>query len=234
MKRYGSLRAIGIALVALGWTASGWGQEPSAPEPQRPEAILAVKADRTGTALVDVLVVDAAYPGSVLRDRLERVGQASGSPLKGLRVFEDRPFGASSPGVLKASFGSDRLIEQGTIDLQSLARGLSGGQPNPLRSFTVLLTDIRLAPDALMSWTTSSVDVSSRPAAGRLGVEYNVRVLTDDADKIEIPRRAEDRVVSTTLATGRTFDPVAIVLLAVAALAVGALVYSLLLRKRQR
>jgi hypothetical protein len=226
-----------LAAVVLGQTAPAQ----SLFRTTKFEATVVVRKHSTGADLVEVTVLKPHYSHTLLRKQIELLAKEVGSAPRGLQIFDYRIDPADTgPALVKASFAVDGLIdrEHGVLRLQPIARGFSLAEPpDALDALMVQFEGERPTENTIRACSPpapgcTSVILEGRAADARYGIEYRLKLLSHDPTQISIPDFKQDApAAKPTPPTART-DWLLIGLLFVAALAVGALVYSLLSRGR--
>jgi len=202
------------------------------------QAVVTVRKHNMGADLVEITMLDAKYPLDLLRGQVEKIGKYAGAPARGVSVGR-----TSHPNpkqqFTKASFATNNLIdeESGRVRLEPIAKAVAGGPgPHTIEAFIVSFEGLRPTERTLKTYGSATVVLSGRaipPPFG--GLEYRIALLGQNPDKITIPdehkesalKPAKSAAAPPPQAENRTLR---IVLIAVAALAAGALVYFLLAR----
>jgi hypothetical protein len=206
----------------------------------KPEATVVVREHNSGVDLVEVTILDGRYPPELLTKQIKTLGELMKADPRGTRILRD-DFGSGDPkmAVLKATFAIDGLVEGkgGTLHLSPIVKAMAGAPaPNTIDGLSVFFENQTLNPQSVRAYSSEAVQVEAMGHPGGVGVEYRVRLATQDPAKIDIPDTLEDQKAEAVKpkAKPKGFDWTLWSLLAVAALSVGALVYSLLLRSRPR
>jgi len=207
---------------------------------ERPDLTVVVRKHAIGPDLVEVTAQDAKYPPELLEEQVNRLAQELQTTPTGLRIFVHE-IDPKNPSLkfLRATFSVPGLIDrtEGTLRVGAIARAFAhkGGE----RSDVLM---VQFAGEQPSKKTVSrfepkdgTVAIQGTFESPTHGVEYRVKIGTDDPNKINVP----DRGPGTAPAKAppkpvATVDWTLIALLVVAALAMGALVYSLLLRARPK
>jgi len=201
----------------------------------RPQIFVVIREHPTGADLVEITAVDPEYPRELLKSQIERLGQTLNNSARGLFISDPRS--ANYAGTIKATFGIDGLIEGGRFQLTPLIRTLAGAPaPNVVEGVSVVYEKQRPSVETVRDFRSSAVDVQADAQPGSIGIEYRVHIKDQDPAKIEIPDSAlaTAQVANQSVPSGG-LDMVTVIVIGVAAVAVGALVYSLTLRRpRQR
>ena len=230
---------IGIAAVAT----SAWGQSPpTAPnlfQTVRPQVLITIRRDPNGSVadLIEARTIDPRYPEEQLRAQLIELGRLMNSEPRGLLVARASITGTdASMTTIKASCAIDNIIDRKSsrFHLTEIARAFAGyPEPNRVTGISVLFLGERPGKQTLLAFGSdkSAVEVQGTldPTFG--GVEYRIKLNSQNAEDIDIPEGGEQKApaVPSTDAKGG-FDWTTWGLIIVAACALGALVYSLVVR----
>jgi hypothetical protein len=193
-----------------------------------------VKEHPTGAEDVEVTVLDGRYPETLLRSQMDELGRRLGTPPRGLIVYRDDV--APEISFLKATFAVTGLIDRprGILHLEPIVQAFAGAPaPFTVNGLDVLFENETPNTHTVKAWQGDSAEVEALFQQGAVPmIEYRVKLLTQDRDKISIPSEptAEAPKVEPPQPKSHS-DVLMIVLIAVAALAVGALVYSVLLKR---
>lgn len=224
-----------LTLVLAGLAAGSFGQ--AAPRESlfrtvKPEATVVVRKHRLGADLVEITVLNPQYPSSVLRAQAEAIGKYLKLEPRGVLLI---PEDLGNGGVLnKITFGVDGLYDpqQGVYRLNPIVKAMAGiPAPYTLHGLSVIFEQATPGPQSLRNFYSDAVRVESDAQPG-IGVEYRVQLLTQDPDRIDIPDTSQQASVTVVRKQTARSDGFLWGLIVVAALALGALVYSLVLRVR--
>ncbi len=180
-----------------------------------------------GADLVTISVLDPDYPPELLKAQSEAVGVNTGSGSRGVHVFQ---LGVE-PKDWKSTFAVDGLIDRtkGLLHLQPIARALAGAPaPHTVRQFQVDFDFEPPKPTYPGDFISPAVQVRRSTVAPSL--TYDITLVDQDASHIVIPD--SNVLPKPTVVVQRTpvhTDWVTFAAFGLGALAVGALVYSLLL-----
>ncbi len=226
-----------LALVAALAPLLALPQPAADPELVAPQVTVAVRKHSMGADLVSVAMVSADYPPELLRAQCERVGQATGSPVRGLEVRLEGP--REGLRIVRASFATDGLIDrlEGELRLEPLVRAFLGAPaPHTVTSFLVLFPGEQpVEGKTLQDYRSDVVSLKARAVASPPGIECRIVVGTQDPALLTIPSRfVPDEGTRVERGTPPGPNPVLVGLLVLAGLAAGALVYSLLVRSSGR
>lgn len=214
-----------------------FGQAPSQGELVRPDAYVKVSKDSSGVDILEVTMLKANYPADLLRQQLTDLGKTLGSETKIILAERHNPTtGQSGSGLLRITASVPGLIDRkkNVLGLQALARAFAGvAEPNTIDGLMIQYTSETPNAKVIQRFTSQNVRVSGQ-ADPRTGVEYRITLISQVPAEIVIPEGEE-----TTPAVAKPPVPPpsgpgtgVIILIIVAALALGALVYSLLVRQR--
>ncbi|MDR3688618.1 MAG: hypothetical protein P4L46_04505 [Fimbriimonas sp.] len=208
-----------------------------------PDATVHVYKEQNGADLVEITMRAEAYPADLLRTQIESLVRFLGSKPRGIDVGSYAPDPAKPQMTFtKGFFAVDGVIDHvnGTLRINPLIQALAGA-PKP---WTITGVEIEFQgehPTSAMPKRWSSRYV---PGEGRFegakdqrltGVEYRITLLSQDPTKFDIPEPGQKQAPEATKTTqSPSTDWVVIGVFVVAAGAVGALVYSLLLGGRQK
>lgn len=204
-------------------------------------AIVVSPAKKEDMQDVQVTVLKATYSPQLLQEQIVRLGRELNFEPRGVQIFT-YSFDDSDPTArqLKASFGIAGLVEpDGVLRIQPLARAfaLESGRDRldglMVQFQNQVPTDNTLRACSPPAPGCEGVEVEARAQDRTYGVEYRVKLLTHDPAKISTPdRKSLAPVASPKPPEKKSADGLLIALIAFAAVAMGALVYSLLLRGR--
>lgn len=209
--------------------------------PSAPDAIVSVRRLPRGGELVSVGMRSSTYPPEVLRRQLNNLGQILGSGARGVTVRADsfRP-GDPAATVIKGSCGVDGLIDRasGALNVQAVAQAFAGvAAPDTIHRLVLSFDGEVPGAKTIQRYTSPGLAVFGRSLGS--SVDYDVELRTQDPTKLVIP---DTKTAEAALAAAKQppklvskpADPVVYVLVAVAGLAAGALVYCLILMLGRR
>jgi hypothetical protein len=224
-------RLVAVGSVAL-FAACSQGQEAAKSlfDTVRPDLTVYVRRHSLGADLVQVVPTDARYDPAQLRSELEALGNALGSPTRGVQVYA-RELSPGNPNlrVVTASGAVDGLTnDRGGVAFPSL---VSAFGPNPkVEGLALILEGFRVGPDTLRSYQGKGFALEGRVFEEPPLVEYRIRILSRDPKDWTL---ATAPAPSQTKPSGGERDDrnLLLGLLALAGVGAGALVYSLVLRR---
>lgn len=191
---------------------------------------------------VEVTAFDPNYPAQLLRQQIETIGKLLGSPPRGVAVVVQQ-IDPAKPELkfLKARFAVNGLIERSTgeLRLEPIIKAFAGAPaPYTLEGITILFdgespteNTIRRydVPGAFLS---EAQIVSSPSESGAPGIEYTIKYLSQDPNKMVYPsKRVEPKSAETASQPAGQLPGYVWIAIIVAGLSAGALVY-LALAKR--
>lgn len=212
-------------------------QSPSLFNTVRPQVFVVVRKHPTGSEVVQVTMLDAKYPTDLLKQQAGAIAAQLGQPAQGLVVFRDQ-LSKDDPSLtaVRAQFGVKGLSEPatGTYRLEPIARAFAGaGDPNTITGIMVQFESMLPGTNTLRRYENDNVAVELSPQSGQIGVEYRILLKSQDPAKITIPegRPKQEKPIDKSKPKAG-IDWVFVVFGLIGALAIGALVYSFLLRAR--
>ena len=203
-----------------------------------PDVVINVKEYPNGAEMVTVTVLKEGYPEEYLRAQCNGVGTETGSPIRGLQISAATLETEQDLSLGRASFATDDLINRGTgaLNLQPIIRAFVG-VPDPwtVKSFLITFEEEVPRYQTLQSISNESVAVVSQAMTSPTGVEYRVLAFTQEPSEIEIPSLVPDEPQEETAPVAEEkLNPLVFVMLGIAAISGGALVYFLALRPSSR
>lgn len=221
------------------------GAQPGAPGGQarslfltvKPQVTVVVREHNTGADLVEMTLLDPHYPPEVLQSQIATLGALLNSKPRGLHVYRQQILKDLS--FIKATFAVDGLVDpQKGLRLAPIVKALAGAPgKRALRGMSIIFEGQAPNERTVRRFASPAVEVEAQADPGFGGIEYRVRLLTQDPARIDLPDGAPVPVqpaVPVPKPPRGGVDWTLIALFGVAAIAVGALVYSLLLRARPR
>jgi hypothetical protein len=231
-------RALAVGLVLLAGLCLGQSQDsPNLFLTERQDVTIVARKSKLGPDDLTV-TVENSYPKEQLQSQIQTLAQMLGSEVLGLGISAYNP-NPQNPkqGYLRAIFGVRGLInrEKGVLNLQALARAFAGGKP-PVDVLYIQFETEAPSTSVLQKWRDpdGSVVLQGR-ASPEFGIEYKIKLNTQDPSKIRIPEGAdahEEQKPAPKAETPPTSNVWVWPVVILAALALGALVYSLLLKPR--
>lgn len=228
---------IAATIYAVAWCQTSEQQAFPDPMQMRTDVTIVVTQDSMGAQLLEVTVLDGAYPLSQLEAQCQRLGTMLESMPRGLSV-QSLKLREGEPGLPKAKFAVNNLIDptQGLVRLEPLVRsfGTRPGVPQ-IRVLAVIVEGIRPSPMTLQSWFTSEVSVrgsvSDIARGAPAALEYRIAIAADDPVTVVIPDRHTEPPKRAAQPQAQQNSPVLLyVVVVLGSIALGALVYSLMLR----
>ena len=220
-------------ILALALAATAPAQTWQEVEQTKPEIYVTVRESATGTDSVEISPVSTTYPQERLEERANQIAEAIGEKPRGLVVQSLKLGSAKGGDALQVSFGVDGLADkkEGWIRLSDIVRPFV---VDGVKGMAVLFERFQPNRTTVLQHRSEAVQMTAQPQPGASGPEFRIRISTDDPAKIDIPVRNSEKKATEATKTAPSTRPdyVTYGIVAVAALALGALVYSLLLRPR--
>lgn len=206
---------------------------------ETPQASVLVREDKFGAELVEITMLRLNYPQDALRAIGERIGTETGTPSRGLFVYTAGYYGQNPKfQFLKCSFATVGLIdaEAGLLRLQPIVRAFAGAKGDArVEALTVSFVGERPRPHTLQTFASKAVEVKGSVLPDPAAIEYQVRILDQRPEAIEIPDRYTPAPPAARKPAPRPVGAAEIAIVGVGSLAAGALVYSwAVLRRRMR
>jgi hypothetical protein len=207
----------------------------------KPDAMITVRKHASGTDLVEVTMQSEEYPAELLKAQVIELGRLLNSEPTGLRVGAYDVESDPPMRFLQATFAVRGLItpETGVLRLEPFAKAFAGApKPHQVDGLMIQFEGVKPTERTLYVYRpkTGSVQVQAAvPASDPPMIEYRIQLGTQDPAAITIPDDPSAKpavVAQPPKASNPAMDPILIGAFALGLLALGALVYSLLLRAR--
>jgi hypothetical protein len=205
----------------------------------RPQVTVTVTKHPMGADLVEITLLNPKYSAELLRGQISRLGTELNSTVRGLALTRtDYGLGNAAMALPKASFAVDGLIDNNTGEMRiaPIVRALCGApEPYTIRDLSIIFTSQAPNQTSIQRFRSAALELQSTAYSGGFGLEYRVRLLTQDPAQIDLPEGGPE-AVRPVANRPENRPPVQLLwgLVALASVATGALVYSLLLRTRSR
>lgn len=202
----------------------------------RPQLLISIRRDPNGSRadLIEARTIDPKYPPEQLRAQLVELGNLLGSPPRGLAVMRSSISGDGSMTTIKATCAVDNLIDRSStkFHLEEIAKAFAGyAAPSTVTGISVQFLGEAPKATTLLEFgkETDAVQVQGAFDPTFNGVEYRIKLNSQDPKLIQIPEGGEQKPLATpSTPAGKGSDWTIWALIGIAAIAVGALVYSLL------
>lgn len=224
-----------LLLACLGVGHAGAQESKSLFEQVRPEISIVVREHPTSAEMVRVTALASDYPPELLQRQAARIGEYAGSPARGIHL-ESQLLDPANERLrfLTASFATDHLIDRamGVLRLEPIVKAFADPDSGrPVTGISIMFDGEAASEKIVRTFSSPAVVVEGRVTQSPPGIEYRVRLLTQDPSLIQIPENAKEAAaISPKSRTKGPSAPVLIALGALAAIAAGALVYLALLR----
>lgn len=196
-----------------------------------PQATLVVKQHPMGADLVEVTVLGATYSQDALKKHIDALGTELGMSPRGVSIA------VAGDSFVKATFAVPGLIQnkEPKFNLAAIARAFAFGDA-PLTQLSVTFID--MVPDAKTpafwfapkdAWMMEGVGTKSP-----LGIEYRIKVNTKNPSEVVLPGPGTAKKNKETQEAQKKPDFVLIGAISVAAISIGVLVYSAVIRSQRK
>lgn len=201
-----------------------------------PQVSIVVKEHAATPDLIEITMLDPNYPQDRLREQVLKIGQITGTGIRGLDINKVQ-FDTQIPqGFVKARFATDHVIDRSTgrLNLGSLVEPFLGSaEPFEIRSFLITFDGETPTEKTLRVYADKYVAVKAEQITSPPGIDYRIVVFSQDPEKVNIPLEPSqaqapadgDKVEVKGLPVGLLIS-----LIVIAGLAAGALVYFALLK----
>ncbi len=233
-------RSLGALFLVL-WSVVGRGlaQSPSPTttlfDSVSPQVIVKITKHNTGADLVEISLEQAGYPAELLRAQIGDLSRRLGVGARGFKVELRQIAVAAGPiSFLTCSFGINGLLDHvnGKVNLQALVQAFAGEHGKfTVKGMSVLLEGEGADERTVRSFKSEYVEVQGIRINTPKGIEYRILVKSTEPDQIFIPSWSGERLPEKPVPVPKpSVDWTLYGLVIVGAIAVGALVYSFLLR----
>jgi hypothetical protein len=205
----------------------------------RPDAIIQVEEHDLGPEVVTIQMRKPDYPAELLAQQIQAIGRENNSNIRGLRIGAmEIPTEKFKFEVLTAEFATDDLIDSntGALRMTPIIRAFAGApEPHTIENLSIIFVGEKPRPTTLQGFADDNIRVAGRFSQFPEGLEYQVRFLTQDPEKISVPDRVtQDTQVSNEVQVQPNVAgiPLWLFISAIAALAIciGVIVYMLVSR----
>jgi hypothetical protein len=235
------LLLLGILRVAVAQTGSPPVQRQSLFTTLVPDATITVTKHPMGADMIEMSFTANGYPPELAKEQIRKLGVSLNSDPRGVQAGDYVVEGGNpSMHFTKAMFAVDGVIDRqkGAMRLNPFAKAFAGApKPWTIPSLDLVFQNETPTTTTLKRWEGKGVLVQGRFQDSKdqvlKGIEYRIQLISQDPAKMDIPEPGDKAVAAVTKAArapGTDWTTIAVFL--IAAGAVGALVYSLLLRGR--
>lgn len=232
------MKRVGLGMVALAATAFGQQVQPPVNlfQTVRPQVLLTIRRDPNGSRadLLEARTIDPKYPAEQLRSQILELGRQLNSEPRGLVVGRSSISGDESMTTIKASCAIDEIINrQGRgFHLTEISRAFVGyEEPNRVTGLSVQFVGETPTNTTLLEYGGPQKPVQLQAIFDETfrTIEYRIKLNTQVPAEIWIPDGHEQKAVEVpSTQADKGIDWTIWGLIAVAGIALGALVYSLL------
>jgi hypothetical protein len=201
----------------------------------RTQVIVKISKHQSGADMVEVSLEDEGYPAELLRSQIDDLGKRVGVPARGLKMsMHEIAASGQTLQFLKCTFAINGLLDHNTgkVQLQQLVQAFVGDHGKyTVKGMSVLLDGETADERSVRSFTSDAVEVQGIRINEPLGLDYRILIKTTEPSAIFIPSWSGDKLPTKTVPPPKQgVDWPLYSMATVAALAVGVLVYSFLLR----
>lgn len=202
------------------------------------DATVVVTQHPTGAQLVEVTMLDGAFPQEDLRADILDLGNRIGCPPRGLQIYQ-ASLRANDPAMafVKAKFAVDGLSDSanGRYRLEPIVRAFATKRTGrAAERLLITFAGDKATSKTLQRWDTDAVQIRGRYIEDPRGLEYFVAIRTSKPDEIVIPDAYSPPAAKPEPAPATRPGPILVVAIVVAGIALAALVYFALVRKPAR
>lgn len=199
----------------------------------RPGATVVIKQDQ-GSELVQISMLHPTYPTGLLQQQIGKLGVELGVPPRGIMVFVQKYGDTETQKLVKAQFAINGLMNtmRGETNLQAVARMFAGvPAPYTIHMIQVILDGETPQERTLNAYANDGIVVSGTANTNPNTIDYLIQLRTQDPTKITIPRShiADEPVKPQPKGVGGFNTNLLMVLIVLASIAAGALVYFVML-----
>jgi len=217
-----------LGLLSVPFTA----QSQSVPDlfqKARPDVLIVVREHAGGAEAVEVKAVNPEITPDELQKSITTLGERLGVRVTALRTYANRAGDSPNARFIEASFGIDKLSEPDAIRLNEIAQAFVSEH---VSGIGVIFENRGVDRNTIESYRSKDIEVAGQYLPGAIGLEYRILANTKEVERFSIPSSKAASQQSQTKKSERNAgpDPSFYALIGVAAIALGALVYSLLLR----
>lgn len=204
----------------------------------RPDVMVRISEHPSGAENVEITTLAAGYPQDLLRQQCEAVGTYVGTPVRGLMVAVSLVDPQNeSLNFVKARFATNGLIdrEEGVLRVEPILKAFAGAPaPYTVTGLAVVFDGERPSEHTVRTMNLpGKVQGEGRFSVEPVGVEYRIRIVSQNPDDLRFPERAGSEATRPSPAKPRGDAPLGTafwVAFGVAGAAIVALVYLALLR----
>ncbi len=225
-----------FALVALLLASTTLAQEGNLFSTVRPDIMVVVREHPTSAEIVQVTALGKDYPPELLKSQLTQLGVILGATIRGLRMERPNLGTQARISFLRADFATDGLIDRakGTVRVGPIVKAFAGAPaPHTVHGMKIAFEGERTTKKMLRDFPAPGVvEVQGRASITPPGIEYQVKLIAQEPNLINIPDEYAPPVNQKPIPTPSSSpSPIMLIgLFSLAGVALGALVYLSLLR----
>ncbi|MEQ1821805.1 MAG: hypothetical protein ABL949_04810 [Fimbriimonadaceae bacterium] len=202
----------------------------------KPDVLMVVHKHQLGADIVEITMVKEGYPKELLERQILKLGTILGSAPRGLAIVSPNLQTAQQLKFVRASFGIDGITdpEHGKINLEPILKAFCGApKPYTIGGINIMFDNMVPTKNTVRQYFLDKVvageaKFNQDPA----GLEYRIQLISQNEEEIKFPNQHTIEQQSPPKEPSSTGDNrvLLISIFAVMSLALGALVYLLLLR----
>ena len=207
----------------------------SEPQSSRPDVTVVIREHATSADMVEVTMSRADFPADLLRQQMEYLGSELNSMPRGLDI---QKIGLDPTNkdlqFVKARFAVDGILDKAghRLNLQPLLRAFAGApEPYTIKHLLIIFDGEKPSARTVKKHVSDAVEAEANFVSAPAEIEYHVTLKSQDRSKITFPDQAPEQKPGAEPSANATGPSMLFIgAIAIAALAVGALVYLTLLR----
>ncbi|MEQ1934960.1 MAG: hypothetical protein ABL962_13965 [Fimbriimonadaceae bacterium] len=202
----------------------------------KPDVLIVIERHRLGADIVEITMVKDGYPKDLLEKQILRLGTLLGSAPRGLAIGSPNLQTTQTLRFVRASFGIDGITDpkNGKLRIEPILKAFAGApKPYTIGGINILFDKFVPTKTTVRQFGINNVVAGEgRYNQDPAGLEYRIQLLSQDEALIKFPDRHEAENETAPSKPSSTGDNrvLLISIFAVMSLALGALVYLLLLR----
>lgn len=192
----------------------------------------------SGAEVVSITMRDADFPKAIVQQMIKNLSETTGVPAQGVQLYEETYGEGVAQKFVKSKFGINGIMDSrtGKINLASIAKAVAGiPAPHTIDVLSVIIEDFAVRTNTLQSNVNDSTVVIGTARGNPPSVEYSITLRTQDPAKIDIPQEHSAKKpvpVEPKKPAESGLKTEVIILVGVASVAAGVLVYWMLTGRR--
>lgn len=202
----------------------------------RPDIIVVVREHETTAEMVQVTVMKEDYPPMLLKGQIDKVAALLGSTARGIQISSPNLGTKEKVTFIRAEFATNGLIDRelGLVRLEPIVKAFAGApEPYTVTGIKIAFENERTTKKMHRRLPIPDVlDLEGRASTTPVGIEYQVKLISQDPEKIVIPDEYKPAANQPASQEPSSTPNKALLvgLFVLAGVALGALVYLALLR----